>query len=87
MQKKEQGNTGAREVVSFHTELQALEQCQGRARGRAKAGTSAFFFSFTLSEVECFSALLSCYLENIYLLYLVMYSLFLRMSSNYASIF
>lgn len=44
--KKEQGNTGAREVVSFHTELQALEQCQGRARGRDELKLAHLLLSF-----------------------------------------
>lgn len=57
-----------------------------KGAGQAEAGKSAFF-SFSLSEVECFSALLSCYSEDIYLLYLVMYSSFLRMVSKHASIF
>lgn len=79
---KEQGNPGAREEVSFHTEPQRWNHAKsGRAthsvrssalaRGWGAAKADMFAVSFHLLSSERFSALLSCYLENIYLPYLV----------------
>lgn len=94
MQKKEQGDLGAREVVSFHTELQhwnnakktAVQHTAWAAHWQGvgrQLELTRLLFSFPLSEMECFSALLGCYLENICLLYLVIY----RVISKHSSIF
>lgn len=71
---------GSKGSGELHTELQALAQRQAERHTAQEqgGGTSqswrACFFSFALSEVECVSALLGCYLENTYLLYLRIYS-------------
>lgn len=73
--KKEQGNLGARKVVSFHsalhhwnnaTERQSNTQPKqhaGRGLGNMQLRLTGWLVSLTLPETERFSAFFSCHLE------------------------